>query len=250
MTFSFAPSNAMVRGMLAVSTPGQSIPDSHRQWLPLALSALLHVLLALVWMDFPGAEHHAPAENVIQVELAPPPAPPAPPPPAPARQQAAAAQGAAIPQLEEGMLAQRASTPKPRSQDGAVAPPDPRAEPKPKPRKPEPVTQNERDFVLSQVLRHWKPPSELSAYEKADVRVTVKVGADGYFLDLYDARRPWNPASVFDGYASLPPQDVQRRTIDAFLRAIRQAQPVRLPPALQAKAPFPVRLDFRFRDAR
>ena len=243
----------MVRAMLAVSTPGQSIPDSHRHWVPLALSALLHGLLALVWMGFPGAEHHAPAENVIQVELAPPPAPPAPPAPLPAppaRQQVAADPGAPIPQLEEGILAARSSTPKVKSQDGAVAPPDPRAEPKPKPRKPEPVTQNERDFVLSQVLRHWKPPSELSAYEKADVRVTVKVGADGYFLDLYDARRPWNPASVFDGYASLSPQDVQRRTIDAFLRAIRQAQPVRLPPALQAKAPFAVRLDFRFRDAR
>lgn len=243
--------------MLAAPTLNILGSDRRRHWLPLALSALLHVLLALVWMGFPVPEARQEGEKTIQVELLPP-APPAPskaaddrprpaPQPAPATEE-----GQPIPQLEDGMLAQRSSRPKVKEEapQQAQARAQPEPKPQPKPKKPEPVTQNERDFVLGQVLRHWSPPNELSAYAKADVRVTVRVGADGYFLDNYDARMPWNPAAVFDGYSALPPQDVQRRTIDAFLRAIRQAQPVRLPPRLREKAPFAVRLDFRFRDAR
>jgi hypothetical protein len=242
--------------MLAAPTIDLDImPASRRrQWMPLALSALLHLLLALAWLGFPSPEHKGAEEPAIQVELAAePPKPPAPaaastPAPA-AKPQGATEQGAPIPQLEDGLLAQRSSTPKLKD-SGPIAPPLPKPDAPAKPKKPEPVTQNERDFVLSQVLRHWSPPSELAAYTKADVRVTVTVRADGFFDDIYDARRPWNPAAVFDGYAMLLPGDIQRRTVDAFYRAIRQAQPVRLPAALQAKAPFTVRLDFRFKDAR
>lgn len=238
--------------MNALPTP----TDRRRHWLPLALSALLHVLLALVWMGFPAPEARHEGEKAMQVELLPA-VPPAPPKAAAGDVRAAARhqppateEGMPIPQLEEGILAQRSSRPTVKD-DAPPSPPQTRAQPeKPKPKKPEPVTQSERDFVLGQVLRHWSPPRELSAYERANVRVTVRVGPDGYFLDIYDARRPWNPGAVFDGYDALPAQDVQRRTIDAFLRAIRQAQPVRLPPQLREKAPFDVRLDFRFRDAR
>lgn len=229
-------------------------PPRRARWVPLGLSALLHLLALLVWLGFPASEPRRPEEQAIQVELASePPRPPARVAPAvepQAKQPAAEQQGAPIPQLEEGVLAQRSSTPKLKPQDAAKAPPEPRTDIAPKPKKPEPVTQNERDFVLGQVLRSWHPPKELAAYEKADVRVTVTVQADGYFADAYDGRRPWNPAEVFDGYGSLPPDSIQRRTIDAFYRAIRQAQPVKLPPVLKAKAPFPVRLDFRFKDAR
>lgn len=245
----------MVRAMLAA--PVIDIPPDSRRptWPPLVLSALLHLVLALVWLGFPVPQHQDDGEQAMVVELTPPPAAPPPAaaerkPPQPAQPQATE-QGTPIPQLEDGMLAQRSSTPK-LQERSAEAPVTARPEPKQpaKPKKPEPVTQNERDFVLGQVLRHWAPPRELSAYAKADVRLTVIVQADGYFADLYDARRPWNPAAAFDGYASLPPDDLRRRTIDAFLTAIRKAQPVRLPAALQAKAPFQVRLDFRFRDAR
>lgn len=232
------------------------LPPRTARWLPLGLSALLHLLLALVWLGFPAAENKAPAEQAIQVDIAAEPLRPAPPPPpnpaAAVKPPAPAATelGKPIPQLEDGVLAQRSSSPKLKSDAAPVPSPQPRAEVAPKPKKPEPPTQNERDFVLSQVLRHWRPPSELAARDHADVRVSVIVDANGYFDEIYDARRPWNPAAVFDGYTDLPPDDVRRRTVDAFYRAIRQAQPVRLPPALKAKAPFRVPLDFRFKDAR
>lgn len=229
-------------------------PPRKARWAPLALSALVHLLVLLAWLGFPVPEGKPAEEPSIQVELAAE----LPRPPAKAAtgaeqpsKQPAAEQGMPIPQLEDGMLAQRSSTPRLKAENKPIAaPPEPRTEVAPKPKKPEPVTQNERDFVLGQVLRNWKPPRELAAYDKADVRVTVTVRADGYFADIYDGRLPWNPSAVFDGYAGLPPDSIQRRTIDAFYRAIRQAQPVRLPPALKAKAPFPVRLDFRFKDAR
>lgn len=223
-----------------------------RNRIPLLLSGLLHLVLLLVWLGFPNAEHKREPEQAFEVELAASPTPPSPagrPQPVEApKPQPATESGAPIPQLEDGVLAQRSSMPKPKV--AADDKPAPQAVAATKPKKPEPVTQNERDFVLGQVIRHWHPPRELGAYDKADIRVSVVVRADGYFDDIYDARRPWNPGAVFDGYGSLRPDDIQRRTVDAFYQAIRQAQPVRLPPALQTKAPFPVRLDFRFKDAR
>ncbi|MBC7950544.1 MAG: hypothetical protein H7Z12_01815 [Rhodospirillaceae bacterium] len=221
------------------------------RWVPLALSLLLHLLLALAWLGFPMPEMRKDEEPTITVELAPRPEPSKPKisdaPLGETKGEAAVSEAKPIPQLEDGALAKQSSPPKPNA---GPSPPAPRAEAVLKPKKPEPVTQNERDFVLSQVIRHWHPPRELAAYDKADVHVGVIVDAQGYFDDDFDARRPWNPAGVFEGYNGLHPQSVQRRSVDAFYQAIRKAQPVRLPPALKVKAPFPVRLDFRFKDAR
>lgn len=217
---------------------------------PLVLSALVHGVMLLAWLGVPVPEPPV-GETAMAVDLVPPAA--APPKGEPQTAPAATplapqAEARQIPQLQDGEFAAKASPvapPKP-----VAGPPAVKAEVAPAGKKPPPVTQNERDFVLSQVLRHWKPPRELAAYDRADIFVGVTVGPDGYFAEAYDARRTWNPDEVFDGYARLHPQDIQRRTIDAFYRAIRQAQPVRLPDALKAKAPFKVRLDFRFKDAR
>lgn len=221
-------------------------PPCRKPAVALALSALLHGLLLLAWAGMPLPDLPQ-GESAMEVELAvqrpsPPPAgdaaaAPTPPPQPEVRQ---------IPQLQDGQLGEQAS---PASAKPAMAPPSPRTVLADKPAKPQPVTQNERDVVLSQVLKGWKPPRELAAYDNADIFVGVTIGPDGYFTEEFDARRKWNPAEVFDDYARLHPQDIQRRTVDAFYRAIREAQPIRLPPALKAKAPFRVRLDFRLKDA-
>ncbi|MBX9635236.1 MAG: hypothetical protein K2X44_09680 [Magnetospirillum sp.] len=225
------------------------------RWGALGLSLALHILVVLVWLGFPMPERRHDDEPAISVELAP--ASPRPEPAKPRISDAPLGEGKGveppgdakqIPQLEDGVLAQKSSPAKPKA--SADPSQQPRAEAVVKPKKPEPVTRNERDFVLSQVIRHWHPPHELAAYDKADVQVAVVVDANGYFDEDFDARRPWNPAGVFDGYNALHPQSLQRRSVDAFYQAIRKAQPIRLPPALKAKAPFPVRLDFRFKDAR
>lgn len=238
--------------MLAASVIPFDVPIALRKmrWAPLGLSLLLHLLLALVWLGFPMPEPHKDDEPSITVEIAQP--EPAKPkmsdaPLGESKGEGAQSEAKPIPQLAEGVLAKQSTPPKSKAD---AAPPTPRAEAVLKPKKVEPVSQNERDFVLSQVIRHWHPPRELAAYEKADVAVGVIVDANGYFDEDFDARRPWNPARVFEGYDALHPQSLQRRSVDAFYQAIRKAQPVRLPPTLKAKAPFPVRLDFRFKDAR
>jgi hypothetical protein len=230
--------------------PLDSIPQPRRSsWAPLGLSLALHLLLALAWLGFPLPEP-PPDEPALQVVIAR--APPSAPGKATDASEAVEPTGRPgeakpIPQLAEGGLAAKSSPPVAKT---APSPPQPHAATAVAPKKAEPVLQSERDFVLSQVLRHWHPPRELAAYERADVAVAVVVDAQGFFDDAYDARRPWNPGAVYDGYQALHPQSLQRRAIDAFYQAIRKAQPVRLPPALKAKAPFPIRLDFRFKDAR
>jgi hypothetical protein len=241
--------------MLAAPAFEFSVPVTGRRTrlAPLVLSVLLHLVLAVLWLGFPVPRMIPDEPPAVSVELVPP----APLPPAPAsdgRPEGGASRpdrtDKVVPQLQEGELA-RQSTPPPAKEaarPGAVtAVPQEKAAAT---RKPAPVTQSERDFVLSQVVRQWKPPRELAAYDRAEMSVAVMVRADGFFADIYDARRPANPAEVFDGYGALHPQSIQRRTIDAIYQAIRKAQPLRLPDALKAKAPFTVRLDFRFRDVR
>ena len=227
----------------------QSPPPRWRHLAPV-LSVLLHLLLALAWMGFPLPEPSTEEPPSLVVDLVPS----VPRPAAPATTAALAAKpgaaGAPIPQLAEGELAEK-STPLSETQAKGTAQPNPvAAEMAAKEKKPAPVTQNERDWVLARVLRHWKPPAGLSAYDKADISLKVRVLADGHFSDIYDSRRPWNPALVFDGYQALPPQAIQRRVIDAIYGAIRKAQPLALPQGLRDKAPFDLRLDFRFKDAR
>lgn len=213
----------------------------------LILSLLLHLALVLVWVGFPASAPDRHEDPAMAVDLVPSPpeteekrasAPSSSSPSEPAR---------AIPQLAPGALAEQSSQPSP-PQPQAEAAPVPKAPVVEKPKKAPPVTQNERDWVLSRVLRHWRPPNDLAAYDKAELQVQVTIEADGYFAQPYDARQPWNPGEVFDGYASLPPSSIQRRTIDAFYRAIRAAQPLSLPSALKEKTPFRIRLDFRVRD--
>ena len=233
----------------------QPTASRRRQATPLLLSALVHILLALAWLGFPASQPKPDEPASMAVEIVPPPMPPSSPSPkAETRTDdrgAGGELGQTVPQLQAGELAERSSPPT------AKAP----AEERPKvtavpekavaaPKKKEPVTQNDRDFILTQVVRHWKPPPDLAAYKNADMRVGVTVLPDGHFGEIYDSRRPWNPAEVFDGYQALPPRSIERRTIDALYAAIRKSQPLRLPDKLRAKAPFAVRLDFRFRDAR
>ena len=231
-------------------------PLPRSRYLAPVLSVLLHLLLAFIWLGFPLPELKPAEPPSISVDIVPPPQPaqPKPVPPSPQAPQAPQAkpaeQGTPVPQLTEGELAEK-STPRSETESKKPSPPDPAAsQPSQKTKKPAPVTQNQRDWVLSRVLKHWRRPPEMGAYANGTISLAVRVNADGYFSDIYDARRAWNPNDVFDGYGTLPPSAVQRRIIDSIYGAIRQAQPMKLPQELRDKAPFEVRLDFRFKDVR
>ena len=155
---------------------------------------------------------------------------------------------APAPQMQDGALADR-STATPVPAPAPVTAPT-TTRPRRATTTAAPVTQSEHDWVLSRVLRRWQPPIGLSAYDQASIHLRVRVLADGHFADIYDGRRRWDPAEVFDGYERLAPASVERRTIDALYRALRQAQPLDLPSALRSKAPFDLSLEFRARDVR
>jgi len=253
LLFTAALASVRAMGQPAAETPSwrvQSPPPRSRHLAPV-LSVLLHLLLALAWLGFPLPESKTQEPLSISVDIVPPSPPPASAHKGPEAPKAKPAEpGVPVPQLQDGELA-KTSTPPPEIKDQQPSPPDPAAsQPAAKAKKPAPVTQNQRDWVLSRVLRQWRRPADLGAYASGDIRLAVRVMPDGHFSDIYDSRRAWNPNDVFDGYGALPPGAVQRRIIDSIYGAIRQAQPLKLPQDLRDKAPFEVRLDFRFKDVR
>lgn len=197
-----------------------------------ALSLLLHLAVALAWAwpSLPDLPDEPPQAVAVEIVPAPRPAEPArardaAPPPAPTAAKP-------IPQLDEPAPVTERSTP------AAVS------------RRKLAPSRSERDMVLSQVVRHWRPPAALAAYADAEFAVTVTVLADGTLAGAFSARAPFDPAAAIDGYAGLDARDLRRQASESFYRALRQAQPLRLPPALAAKAPFDVVLEFRVRDVR
>lgn len=243
--------------ILLASAPGGAVlsaPSSRlRRGAPLGLSVFLHGLVVVIWLGFPQVQFPTPDEKPMEVELvqdkaAPsvgPAAKSAPPPPA-AQPGPVPLQQA--PQLEPAPLADLSSPPVP--QQGNQAKVEAVKAPTPSQKKPLPPTQNERDLVLSQISRHWHPPQGLSAYDKAELSVGVTVRADGSLAPPFDARQPWNPGDAIEGYDQLPANSLQRQTVEALYRAVRQAQPLKLPDGLRAKAPFAVKLRFRPKDLR
>lgn len=218
----------------AFSIPTSSASGSRRTARAAALlSLLLHLLAALAWAwpRLPSLPDDEPP--AVTVDIVPPLAskgeneteaePAATPASEPEAKQ--------IPRLDPGSVAD-----KPVASGVPV--------------KKAPVTRNERDMVLSQVIRHWKPPRELMAYDAAEFKVRVTVLADGTLAAPFSVRAPYDPAAAIEGFDGLHPQDPRRRATEAFYRALRQAQPFKLPPQLAAKAPFPVMLDFRVKDVR
>lgn len=74
----------------------------------------------------------------------------------------------------------------------------------------------------------------------------VTVLADGTLAGAFSIRAPYDPGAAIEGYAAS--DSFKREVSESFYRALRKAQPLRLPPALAAKAPFDVVLEFRVRD--
>lgn len=196
-----------------------------------ALSALLHLAAALAWLDLPLPKIDVPDEPPsITVDIVPPERAPAAAEGKPApKAQSSAPDVLPIPQLEEAPNLLRAPAP-------------------PKPGKP--LTRTERDVILGQVIRQWRPPKELRAFPDAAMDVDVVVLADGMLAPPFSAGAPWNPAAAIEGYDALPPDHLKRTAAEAFYRALRTAQPLRLTPDMKAKAPLKVRLVFRYRDVR
>ncbi len=107
------------------------------------------------------------------------------------------------------------------------------------------ATESERDMILRQILPLWRPPPGFVANPEAVVELRVMVLANGQLASPFAADEAWAPERAIVNYESLPPGSPWRQALVALYLALRLAQPLHLPPALAAKAPFRAVLDFR-----
>ncbi|MGE5505262.1 MAG: hypothetical protein ACM31L_12630 [Actinomycetota bacterium] len=231
---------------------------SGARWRPTApiLSLLLHLLAAMaLGLGVPWSfDRSSPTEPAIDVEVvaeAPKRAEPPPPAPPPASPQAA-------PQPVPPQPAAPPARPLPPPPVLKPAPPAPLARPA-EPAKPEgigaptptrldrPARQEARDIILSQVLPRMSVPPQLRGRD-AVLTVDVEVRPGGLLAPPFARDLPWNPEAAIDGLDAYRPGDPRRTVVESFYRALRDAQPLRLPPELAARLPFKLSLDFRFDD--
>ena len=99
------------------------------------------------------------------------------------------------------------------------------------------------------MLKHWRVPEEIKN-DEGMVSFSVDILRDGWLGAPFSARTPWNPAAAVNDYASWPAGGMQRRVADSIYRALRDAQPLSLPPEVMKVTPLTVKLAFRPMDVR
>ncbi|HEX2115778.1 MAG TPA: hypothetical protein VHM01_15345 [Alphaproteobacteria bacterium] len=255
------------------------------------VSLLLHVVaVALLFLNLRlDMTPAAPKETAVEVVIveAKPDAPPQ-PSPEPTKQAETAIPDLPVterpppPQLETAPLAERSSPPPgparagvrlrdgfdsagPAPTPGPAAPPAPpaaRAELStggganviaslPKPGSEGPAKQDEKDFLLAQILPFWLLNYRDPRYQHVVFRGYFTLRADGMLEPPFGKNDPWDPATMIGGYDALlaRQQDSYRLAIESFLRAVRAAQPFRLNPSIDRNAyPRQVAVFFRLGD--
>lgn len=164
----------------------------------------------------------------------PPPEPPKPPPPRPILQP--------VPrppplQLKPAPLSGKQSiAPLPSEAPGSNVPLGPA------------LTQTEQDFILGQILNYWHIDPHAPDAKGLVLQAMIIIRPDGLLESPMNKNDPWNPAAVISGYEQMrgPAYAYQRMAIEAFLLAIRMAQPLSLPPG--GGWPRPMVLRFAFDD--
>jgi hypothetical protein len=256
---------------------------SPRQRVTAALVSMVLHAAALVWLML-GPLHETTRrplpETTIEVVFVPPePAKPAPPKVEEKAQDEAPPDPRGLPpppppQLTEAPIAEVSRPPPgppkarpgeapPSPQVGAgaqalVAPPAERGElsrgggARPGARPPSgysgPPTQDEKDFILSQILPFWLIDYRNPRFARIVFGGRFTLGADGMLLPPFGKNDPWEPTQMVKGYDQLlaREREAERTAIESFLNAVRAAQPFRLPPGVDPRA-FPREIPVYFR---
>lgn len=100
-----------------------------------------------------------------------------------------------------------------------------------------------RDMMLTQVVRHWRPPDQVRG-QNAVVKISVDLLPNGMLAPPLSADRPLEISKAVHDYANLNP--LNQRVLYDLVQAIRVAQPFELPKDILKSAPLTVRLDFAF----
>jgi hypothetical protein len=113
----------------------------------------------------------------------------------------------------------------------------------------ETMTQSESDFFLSQMVSAWV--IDFDAPQFADIRIygRYRVLPNGMLAPPFGKNDPWDMAAMVENWDKIAvdrrPQAAAFRTaIETFLRAVRLAQPMRMPPNAEG---YPKVLELNFR---
>jgi hypothetical protein len=114
-----------------------------------------------------------------------------------------------------------------------------------------PAKQDEKDFLLAQVMPFWLLNYRDPRYQHVVFRGTFVLRSDGMLEPPYGKNDPWDPTTMIGDYDRLLArgQDSYRLAVESFLKAVRAAQPFRLQPGVDPKSyPRPVAVFFRLGD--
>lgn len=93
----------------------------------------------------------------------------------------------------------------------------------------DPATRSLSDLILSQVSTLWSPPAELRGHDY-NIHFVIDLLPNGMFGPPFAADGPWNPSAALSGIDQMSPSDPRRVALLNFYRALRDIQPLRLPP--------------------
>jgi hypothetical protein len=114
-----------------------------------------------------------------------------------------------------------------------------------------PAKQDEKDFLLAQVMPFWLLNYRDPRYHDVVFRGYFTLRADGMLDPPFGKNDPWDPAVMIGDYDRLLARrlEPQRLAIESFLRAVRAAQPFKLQPGIDPKSyPRQVAVFFRLGD--
>lgn len=114
------------------------------------------------------------------------------------------------------------------------------------------MTQSESDFFLSQIVNTWVLDFDAPRFANIRIYGKYRVLPNGMMAPPFGKNDPWDMRAMVDGWDLIandprPEAAAYRTALETFLRAMRLAQPLAMPPGAQGY-PKNLGLDFRVGD--
>ncbi|MEK9968374.1 MAG: hypothetical protein VW600_04505, partial [Ferrovibrio sp.] len=114
------------------------------------------------------------------------------------------------------------------------------------------MTQSESDFFLSQIVSAWVIDFDAPQFADLQIFGHYRIMADGMLAPPFGKNDPWDMTKMVENWDRIandprPKAQAYRTAIETFLRAMRLAQPLKMPPNAQGY-PKVMELNFRVGD--
>lgn len=114
----------------------------------------------------------------------------------------------------------------------------------------ESLTQSERDFLLAQIFEYWRFTYRVAEASELTLSGSVVVLPNGMLAAPYAGDLAWNPAGDMPQYAEAVQNgnELVKRALESFYRALRMSQPLDLPSDTSGNWPKRISVSFHFKD--